>query len=1781
MCCCGGVHYKALMKKNYIIWKRNCCGSCCELLVPILIALLFIVFRKSLTRTDVAETSYIYHQNYLFSSPVPQNADYNEFKPDMIDCWTRKRSDSPTYRIGSVFLIPGNDPVVQRLQTIMSSYVAPKGQQFTFNTNYNTLDDFNNYITGDGYNEDVCFAVNIEKQSSGIYNTRLMFNTTGNQPNQDDIPDTLGPEVIDYKPQYKDTFYDPYFTYGSLQVKTWIDNALLQVLSSNNNAKIDISISPLKQQSYVDDTMASVMQGNMATFLVLPLIVVFLRMSSTIMTEKEKKIREGMRIMGMQDTPFYLSWITWYMIIYTVISIVVTLILKESVYKKSDITLIFVWHWLFSMTLIAQSLFITTFFTNAKLGNIVAMVFYLLMFMFKFIISSNSDATEQANNVAALASQTGLSLASDVFLLVETEGVGIGWKDLGKEVNNFRVGTSIGLFIFNFVFFMLLALYFDQVIPNDFGKKRHPLFFITWMCKKRKQQTNFDLEENANLNIKENIEDVPVSLKQQENQQEVLKMSDVYRIYPNGKKAVSNLSLTMYKNQIFCLLGHNGAGKTSTISMLTGMLEFSQGKAEVFGKDIESEMQDIRQFMGVCPQHDILFPDLSVKEHLELFAVFKGMDSKEIPQAVENAIRDVDLQEKANELSKNLSGGQKRRLSVAIAFIGGSKLIYLDEPTSGMDTSARRYIWDMLKKFKNDKIIVLTTHFMDEADYLGDRIGIMGEGRLICCGSSVFLKNKFGVGYNLTIVKQSTDVSSEPIIDTVMKIIPSANKISDVSQEIAFQLPMSTVTQFEQLFSTFDSQLQALKISTYGISITTLEEVFLKVAHENSEKKSRVSPSSEEQGDNHAKKQEEIEIPLNDQNIDNFDLNSVRIKNPIKLFFAHYFAIIVKRALYFKRDLRGFVCEVFLPCLMVVVGLSLMLISFIRDSPALPITSDMYGNMLMNYGASGQVSQSDLATLINLLPTQLTQNAKQNSTSIPEWDQSSYDNRQLSRKGAYWINLTDNVHLVYKYYTQVQTISRSSPLYFVSFMNQAIINQATNSKDIQINTINYPLRLTAKTKSLKGTADGIVSAFMFSIGLSFIPASLITFIVKERNDMVKHQHLVSGVSLNSYWGANFTIDILKHVFPAVFCMLMVLAYNIDAFTSNQSDYSAVCLLFILYGWAIIPFSYLTSFIFKDYGTAQVTNFFIHFIMGAVGPLVIFILRIINSTHNVGLALGWVFRLIPSFSFGYGVLNVGSRNLYVQKDNINYKTFDLNICGGDILMLSIEGLFYILVVALIEYASHKKGLSQYMTGENKVPYVEKEYDDDVQREMDKIAKSSPSDYTVRVKDLRKVFVPAKDRIKVAVDRVSFGIKQGEVFTLLGVNGAGKTTTFKILSGEILPTDGEAHIAGYSVQNQLAEARQNIGYCPQFDALLENLTAREHLNLYAAIKGIPAEMREHLVEKKLVEMDLKKFEGILAGTFSGGNKRKLSVAIAMLGQPSIVFLDEPSTGMDPVARRFMWTVISRISTINKSSSIILTTHSMEEAEALSTRVAIQVDGVLQCLGTIQEIKHKFGKGYEVEVKIHKPTVQEITELAQRGGIQSLNIRIGPQDLMNVLQRLGCTELFSTIAENQTGHILYKEMNSPNGLSIELLMEYVYIENLGNKIMSFINGTFGNFDIIEHLSDFYRFRIDTHISIGKIFGEFEKNKAALKISEYSLKQATIEQIFNMFAEGKIGINQHLKKQSVIRKNSYQQAQRRMSQQQQDQHQQIMLPIQQQGSRKHTDIEMQYVQNNNQRNH
>lgn len=210
----------------------------------------------------------------------------------------------------------------------------------------------------------------------------------------------------------------------------------------------------------------------------------------------------------------------------------------------------------------------------------------------------------------------------------------------------------------------------------------------------------------------------------------------------------------MYNGQIFALLGHNGAGKSTTISMLTGLLTKSTGSARIFDNDLFNQMSQVRNYMGVCPQHDVLFDMLTPEEHLDIFYDFKGGDPARKAEEILSLIVDVGLAPDKSKQAGRLSGGNRRKLSVAIAICGNSRLVLLDEPTAGMDLSARRSLWDMLKNYRNNRIIILTTHYMDEADVLGDRIGIMAKGKIRCLGSSLFLKNRFGAGYKLTMVKK-------------------------------------------------------------------------------------------------------------------------------------------------------------------------------------------------------------------------------------------------------------------------------------------------------------------------------------------------------------------------------------------------------------------------------------------------------------------------------------------------------------------------------------------------------------------------------------------------------------------------------------------------------------------------------------------------------------------------------------------------------------------------------------------------------------------------------------------------------------------------------------------------------------------------------------------------------------------------------------------------------------------------------------------------------------------
>lgn len=380
-------------------------------------------------------------------------------------------------------------------------------------------------------------------------------------------------------------------------------------------------------------------------------------------------------------------------------------------------------------------------------------------------------------------------------------------------------------------------------------------------------------------------------------------------------------------------------------------------------------MPKIREDIGICMQQDCLFPELTAREHIQFFVAIKGTYGKvqriEVEKQVDQALFDVGMSEKRHALSKNLSGGMKRKLSVAIAFCGGSKVVLLDEPTAGQDPFSRRFTWNVIRSYKKDRIIILTTHFMDEADILGDRIAIMADGRLRCVGSSLFLKKNYGVGYQLTIARRKENVrslidepencSSKIVADVgffvdelttassqrrklkrvVTDTVRDAVLLSDVGSELSFQLPLSASTAFVPLFVELDKQIETKAIDCYGVSMTTLNEVFLIVTKGNVQKDIendlgsclQVGPNLD-RDDVHLRRgtMNSVDTTLDsDLSEDDFDESLESRREEIELeesglFSRQIVALLKKRSSVFRRDKKAWMCTTIVPSLFVLVG---------------------------------------------------------------------------------------------------------------------------------------------------------------------------------------------------------------------------------------------------------------------------------------------------------------------------------------------------------------------------------------------------------------------------------------------------------------------------------------------------------------------------------------------------------------------------------------------------------------------------------------------------------------------------------------------------------------------------------------------------------------------------------------------------------------------------------------------------------------------------------------------
>ena len=634
-----------------------------------------------------------------------------------------------------------------------------------------------------------------------------------------------------------------YLSEGFLQLQRFVGNAIVEWRAKKEKLPyqpVKVYVRQLPYPEYSVDEFLSRINIILPLLFVLSFLYTAGITVKELVLEKETRIRESMLMMGLKQWVLWATWFTKQFIFLLPSVVILTCLVKLFMFTNSNWLLIFIFFILYIASMISFSFFVSVWFNSARVGLIVGFITWFGSFCpFLFLVFRYRSTAFGYIFISCLLSNTALGFGIEVIARLEQQTVGLSWSNIAEPItidDSFNMAWVLIMLLIDSVLYLTLTLYVNEVKPGQYGVPK-PLYFPflpSYWCSAR--QLTSKLKKMQSF-----VQEDPSAHERVRGKPAVgISIRSLTKVYSTScgkhgvrKKAVDNLNLDVYKGQITALLGHNGAGKTTTMSILTGLFTPTEGTAIINGYNILTDMVLIRDSLGICPQHNVLFDRLTVREHLSFFMLLKGVHDRRVVKAeVDQMISDLLLTDKGDIQASLLSGGMKRKLSVGIALIGGSEVVILDEPTAGMDPYARRATWDLLGKYKRSCCILMSTHLMDEADLLGDRIAIMSEGKLRCSGSSLFLKSRYGIGYHMTLVKESHCVSSE--VEALVRLfVPSAEKVTDVGMELSFILPSSDASKFPDLFDKLESTKASLGIGSFGVSITTMEEVFLKVGEDN------------------------------------------------------------------------------------------------------------------------------------------------------------------------------------------------------------------------------------------------------------------------------------------------------------------------------------------------------------------------------------------------------------------------------------------------------------------------------------------------------------------------------------------------------------------------------------------------------------------------------------------------------------------------------------------------------------------------------------------------------------------------------------------------------------------------------------------------------------------------------------------------------------------------------------------------------------------------------------
>ena len=1278
-----------------------------------------------------------------------------------------------------------------------------------------------------------------------------------------------------------------------------------------------------------------------------------------MINEKEKKLENHLERKGLSKKLYFISWFLIFLIVIAIPIIVIlilcyTTILLPRFYLLFTLNII-----LFVVDLFSVLLFFYILIPNKKYGFVI-IKFYNFISPILGVAIFYINNSKAASVIFSFIPQINFIICSKTIFKLQTFPYPT-WERIWLKANKMSYMESIIMYIVDFIIYFGIFIFF-------FFYQQSNLDFISFL-------KSFKSIFRKNQNIEEIKEDNNNNLNH-------LKIDNVTKSY-DRINAVNNFNLDLYSNEIFCLLGENGSGKSTLLNMISGNINPDKGDIIYNGKSLIKERLYSNRNIYFCQQENFCFDYLTVKENLEYLYEIKN---KIVDKTIEELINQIKLNQQINCLYYHLSEGEKRKLNIALSLLDDSNIILFDDPTNSIDHISKTEIWDLIKKNKNDKIILITTHSFYEAKYLGDKIGIIYNGNLVCYGADSDISSKLNteknndIYLNIFIKSNSTPTGykNKEIFNKIKEDINIELGFEEINIKLFSIIIKSIIIEQDKeleflqkkiykLFEYLKSKMEEFGIEDYTITSSSLENYFEKLIKNNRN-------FEEENMEERIEKEEKI----------------ANFGKQIKLQFKRIFLVMYRnKIIIFLIELLSILISTYIFTFIITNMIynksqkKLNLLSILKENPIYIYENEK--NYLKNsyaYDLSKSITFKRIKErpeiiehFIYLIQQNSWANIAKGSISIN------------GKKTENDINFID-VYNTYTYNGLNGYLFANTFLIVSSFLKNEYNIDASIFTEIE--------EEGEENSENQNQRNEKIFLFIYVFELLIFFAGVIYDRIKEKKTYIKNFLHLNGISKWSYWLSFFIIDFSKLIIISV--LLIVPMYYINIVTNY-----ILANIFITDISLLIFIYFISSFFSKeDSGTKFLFLLALIFII-----ITIFLIYLANESNQKG-SIKYIYKEYKgTFNFTIFDITPFSSMILTFLRIVNFDdckakyylftsfiTQFVNIIFYGVLLILLEGGYF---NRLFQYLRIKKTKEELNKSQNTINMEsEREPNLEVIDSKDRIIKeklpgniinnqNKIKEKIIEIKGLLKSFefccFKTKHEINYLNIKESIDLEINEKLGILGNNGSGRTMIFKSIINEILYDEGSIHLFGYDTRKDFNKIKYKIGYCPQINVEFDSMKVREIIQFFLDLKS------QNITVKFLCQkFCLQNYLDTYYNNLSFGNKRKLFLLISLINYPELLLWDDPFNSVDDISKKIIIRYLNKLFNDNNyDCNILISSNSLEEINELCNKIVF-----LKCEGNKDgNLEDKNIDGYKLLIKFNDPLIISNEEISNQKIQEKLNI------------------------------------------------------------------------------------------------------------------------------------------------------------------------------------------------